>query len=710
MDPQRPLTVIRAENGHGKTSTLTALQWGLFGENGLDDSAKNVRLAPSDWPEGKRCDIEVDIEISHTVYDEVGGEFVPKETRYRIIRKVAETPQGEKAFSREAEVVKLYELTDSGAEPVLGPEIKIGEMLPIEMKNVFFTDGDKAMTFISPQLVKHMKQHHVRGAIRSLLGLGVLESAQGHIDKARRIFDKQVAKGSGSAEAEATYEQLEKEREQLQSHATRAAKLESQIANLQDREAEKERKLVQALKDSGDPKELGVKLEETKQGLHAIGTTVKGLKKQHQELLASEELSWGLMDSLLRKGVEHLSALADRGVIPSASLPVLQDRLDLRKCICSADLSEGTQARTNVESLMVTQKTVDAEKEALSALYHRAKISLQEHESAVVGGRGWIQRYEALSKQRLSQTKVVENLKREERSLEEKINALDIDAISQLTAARDTIRADKSNKEAERTEEEIRRRDCKGRVEVIEESYEKLKKAGKKQDDLERKLTVTQDLLAVVTNTLRRLQDEYLKQVSARMNELFLQMVGADPHVAGGVFKKAEITGNYDIRVLSMEDRILDPDHELNGASKRALTIAFIWALTEVSGVIAPRVIDTPLGMMSGGVKRRVVEVLSNAPSQQKASKDDPHNISVKELQVVLFLTRQEILKVEDLIDERGGVVLTYTNTAFYPTDVVNDPGVEQATILVCSCNHRQTCSTCAQIHDDQYNLSIRPT
>ena len=538
----------------------------------------------------------------------------------------------------------------------------------------------------------------------------MLEDAQDHINKASRRFEKQAAKGTGSAEVEATFEQLEKEQEQLKSHATRVANLESQIANIQDLEAEKERKLVQALKDSGDPKELGTKLEETKQGLQAAETTVNGLKKQHTELLASEELSWGLMDSLLRKGVEHLNDLADKGVIPSASLPVLQDRLELRKCICGEDLSEGTRARANVESLMATQKTVDEEKEALTALYHRAKVSLQEHESALAGGKSWIQQYKALSKQRLSHGKVVEGLKREGKSLEEKINALDEDAINQLTAALDSIRADKSNKEEERTEEEIKRRECKRRVEFLEESYEKLKKSGKKQDDLERKLTVTHDVLAVVTNTLKRLQDEYLKKVSDRMNELFLQMVGADPLNAGGVFKQAEITRDYDIRVLSMEDRILDPDHELNGASKRALTLAFIWALTEVSGVIAPRVIDTPLGMMSGGVKRRVVEIVSNPTSHQITSEDDSQDTSKRELQVVLFLTRQEILKVEDLIDEWAGVVLTYTNTAFYPTDVVNDPGVEQPTILLCSCNHRQKCSTCAQRHDDQYDLSLRPT
>src|SRR5207249_2587890 len=119
---------------------------------------------------------------------------------------------------------------------------------------------------------------------------------------------------------------------------------------------------------------------------------------------------------------------------------------------------------------------------------------------------------------------------------------------------------------------------------------------------------------------------------------------------------KAEITAEYEIKVLSGDNKTLDPDHELNGASKRALTLSFIWALTEVSGVIAPRVIDTPLGMMSGGVKRRVVEIISNPDLVPFAGEaGEGPNKNRQEFQVVLFLTRQEILMVEDLLDLRAG-------------------------------------------------------
>ena len=120
------------------------------------------------------------------------------------------------------------------------------------------------------------------------------------------------------------------------------------------------------------------------------------------------------------------------------------------------------------------------------------------------------------------------------------------------------------------------------------------------------KKTVLSDLEQVVVGALNEMQLEYRERVSERMNELFLNMVGADPE-QGAIFQGAEIR-DYSIIVNTTDGRTLNPDHEVNGASQRALTFAFIWALTEVSGVVAPRVIDTPLGMMSGNVKHRVLD------------------------------------------------------------------------------------------------------
>ena len=117
---------------------------------------------------------------------------------------------------------------------------------------------------------------------------------------------------------------------------------------------------------------------------------------------------------------------------------------------------------------------------------------------------------------------------------------------------------------------------------------------------------------------------------------------------------------------------------ELNGASRRALTIAFILALTRVSEVEAPNVIDTPLGMMSGYVKQAVLQLASNQSSQ-----------------LILFLTHSEINGCEDILDERAGHIYTVTNPGHYPKILVNDPGINDTRVILCGCNHHQHCHVC---------------
>ena len=234
---------------------------------------------------------------------------------------------------------------------------------------------------------------------------------------------------------------------------------------------------------------------------------------------------------------------------------------------------------------------------------------------------------------------------------------------------------------------QIQQNQAQGKVADLEERFKDLMKASKKDAVASARLLAANDVLAVMECTLKRLQDEYLAKVSGRMNELFMEMIGADPE-QGGLFKEAVITPDFEIAVLAHGDRTLDPEFDLNGASKRALTFAFVWALTEVSGVVAPRIIDTPLGMMSGAVKRRVLELVSK-PSEYEVDK-----------QVVLLLTRSEIAGTEDVLDRLCGHWSTLTNTIHFPKDLAHAPSSRAPMVLICACDHRSVCQVCERRED----------
>lgn len=698
---EQPLTVVRAENGSGKTSTLVALRWGLYGKDGLDDPS--IRLSPSSWPEGAPCEIRVQLDFSHTVYNQIGGEFVPTSTDYRLLRSATEQPRGDLP-NRSVDRVTLYKVTEAGLERIEPPELLVEQMLPIEMKNIFFTDGDAAMSFISPQLTRSSKRDQVRDAIRSLLGLGLLEAASDHIVGAKKRYTEDVAKASNSQRLTDVATRLRTAQDAREQGAARLRDVERQIEELARRYEEADKRLQSALQ-AGDYTELAALKKQAKQQLGDALASEEHLKVRHQQVLQDERLSLALLGPTLRQGFSHLARLHDAGIIPSGSVPVIEERLEIGVCICGTDLSPATEARKSVEDLVLRQRGVDERRKVLTELHHAARVDLQRETTAAAA---WLDELAGLERTRLTNRKSATAARDQMKVCEEKLAKIDEANIEQCRKERDALRVALNAKQDERRDLQTLIDQAQADVDDLEPQYDELRVKDEKLALLNARLTVIDDMASVVTGSLQHIQQEYLQRVSDRMNEMFLEMVGADP---GGmsaegdraaarphVFQAARISPTYEIVVHTADSRTLNPDYELNGASRRALTFSFIWALTEVSGVIAPRIVDTPLGMMSGAVKKRVLELVT-APSGSATD---------VEKQVVLFLTRDEIRGIEDVIDARAGKTFTYTNSDHFPIDVVHDPGITTPQILICSCSHRQRCSICARRNDDQYGLVER--
>jgi DNA sulfur modification protein DndD len=696
LDAQRPLTVIRAENASGKTSTLNALRWGLYGLRGLEDPS--IRLSPADWPDGQPCEVLVEIDFDHTLFNQIAGEFVPETDSYRLVRRVNETPAGDR-FMREPDRISLYRLTDVGTAPVENPEAKIADMLPLEMKDIFFTDGDAAMTFISPQLTRATKKDQVEEAIKSLLGLGVLEAAADHVAKVQQRFTQRIGRQAGSGELTEISEKLAKRTEEREQVSAKKAEVVLQIEKLGRLYDEAEKALHLALQ-VGKHDELVERRTRAKRQLDTAKEIEERLKEDHRKLLEHESLSWALLDAPLRRAYEHLNSLHDRGVIPRTAVPVLEDRIEHGICICGTSLAEGTAERSRVEQLIIEQRSIDSDRQMLTRLFHTARSDFQERDA---GTDDWARKLASLEKNRLETLKMREEAQQELRVCEDKLKEIDQADVQQKQAHRDAIRSSLGQAEDQRKELEIKERELHQEIVELTEKFNALRLADRQLRDLNARLTVTKDVASIIQGALEEIQTVYLRRVSDRMNELFLDMVGADP-TEKGVFQKAIISDDYEIIVQTSDGRTLNPDHEVNGASQRALTFAFIWALTEVSGVIAPRVIDTPLGMMSGAVKRRVLEMISSPANLDVASGGEPDK------QVVLFLTRSEIADTENILDERAGGVITFTNSDHYPVDLVHDPGVDAPQILTCACNHRQVCEVCERkIDADRGRYLHRP-
>ena len=663
----RNITVIRAANESGKTTLLSALQWGLFGDEALPGRGQEFRLSPIDVSSGEKVSVTVSVEIDYEVPAPTGSK------KYRLIRYTTEAVQGG-TWERAGASVNLFRLTAKGGDKLDNAEAHIRPHLPQELREVFLTDGDRALSFIEGNKGDQMKR--VEGAIRSLLGLTVVEEALGHTRRVSADLNRQVRQTAGNQKdlrtASDRLVDLEEQLPELE-----AAVLEAREARLklEDLEEGADRRLSDALR-KGNREELEKQRQAAVRSKKAAERDASQAARDHANLFRSELIGRHLLGEPFKRAKAVLDALHEQGKIPNQTIPVLEDRLNQPICICGESLEQadpdGRRRRLHIEHLIEASRNSDAIQEKVTALYYGARELLRPVED-----RTWSDEYSDVFERRQRANVQRRESGEAEAAIEARIASLpDVDT-QQLQTARNHYRSQCRDARDREIRLNARLEGVREEIKVAKAQRDKLLQHDEKGMKIGAELEVAHDLQNVLSNALETMKTRELQKVSEQMNSLFLEMIGADPSPRS-VITRAAITSEFRIVVFGRFDYPLDPAQDLNGASRRALTIAFILALTRVSEVEAPNVIDTPLGMMSGYVKRAVLQLASRQSSQ-----------------LILFLTQSEINDCEDILDQRADRIFTMTNPAHYPKILVNDSGINDSRVILCGCNHHQHCHVC---------------
>jgi DNA sulfur modification protein DndD len=670
------LTVIRASNESGKTTILNALQWALYGDDALPNKGRGHRLFPIDMnvPDGRAIPISVQVDFE---------EMMSGKNRYRLIRSVEETTEGH----RQNPKVELFEVRETGATPIHRPEARIARLLlPPNLREVFFTDGDRALNFIEADSPTN-KRKQVQEAIQSLLGLDVIETALGHLEKTGaglRKDSKNIGSNEELAKIVTELEEIDKKIERLESERDDAIQqLDAVNQSLVDIDRDIETALVK-----GDQEELNHQLKKAETELEKIRDREEKLVSEHSQLFREPPLFRDMIAPVLEQSFEKLNELRDQGKLPRTTIPVLAERLTGVTCICGESLDQhtedGKRRREHIEKLIKESQRTDELQRCLTDLYY-GSLALKPVD--ITDAQHWIAEYQKISIRR-------DELEAQRAELEKELAALDVQlqeiGDTDIHALRTTKQSyiDQRNRlndthiEHERELERLRERHR-----SLTATHRNLINNQRRGRRILTRLDATGDISQILQNAYNRITNEELQNVSRSMNELFLQMIGADTEQRA-IIQRAEISNKFDILVYGPNEHALNTNTDLNGASRRALTIAFILALTKVSEVTAPNVIDTPLGMMDGFVKRSVLKTTIQESSQ-----------------LILFLTRSEIKDCEDIIADEAGRVITITNSAHYPKILVNDPHINEPQALRCECKDLGTCRICQRRTDVEVEI-----
>lgn len=683
-DTDKPLTVIRAANESGKTTAETALIWGLYGSEALPSKGKKYPLSPSDAFVNNERKVEISVEIEFETEGVISigkGKQILETIRYRLLRQCTEYPSPSEYVQRDKDIKFLHKITDAGVKRTPDAQIKsiIESSIPEALKDVYFTDGDSAMSFIEAAASQKAKRDRVKNAIEALLGLQILEQTEKHLDSAIKKFESKSDNTDYKKKVEKINDQLDGYREDIEEWSEELKDKESEINENTQRLRDIEQKIEEIL-TLGDKKKLVKDIQNCKSHIKSNQDSAERALKELSSLMRNPTVAASMLMKPANKGLSILKKLHEKKQLPKVNIPILEELLDRTSCFCGADLSENTQegkerSQSIVEAIEKSRDSDELQESASSLFF---SVRSEPFNSSIRDK--WIARYSVHCENYEQSVVEVNNLKSELKEKEEEKDKIKDDVLQEYRQQEKTLKIKLKDAQIKVgslstniNNAENRRSDLKG---------DKLRAENKlnKEDTSKGKLKLSRLTRTVFRNIYDFLRKNEVERVSQEMNRIFLDMIGADPDANPlATITKAELTEEFDILVYGSNGHKLNPDQDLNGASRRAITLAFILALTKVSEVKAPNVIDTPLGMMSGYVKQSVL------------------NKTLEEgTQIILFLTHDEIQGVENILDNKAGKVYTLTNPA-HSKMLVNQPTATNIGVFRCECDHRKSCQVCAR-------------
>ncbi len=707
-DPERPLTVIRAENGSGKTTFLRALRWGMYGEKGLPGEVPSrFPIHPAWWhPDAKGIETRVSIEFEA---DGSSRNYTSTENDtalYRLdrivktigVETVKDDEQDFRRIEEQPPMLMVKELDGTWNKHEKGPDAVVEELLPWSLRDFFVMDTDEVTDFVggseNKTIPRQQVQEKTTGAITSLLGIDVFKGARGRVEGAARNFSKKATKAIGDQRL------IDLEEELSGARATKSD-LESKISKETDREAELKDNLERVVDDleaelqrSGSHEDLRKRLRVNDEQYQGAVKSRNDCTAQLAEDLEATDLLACLGSTPISSTYDFLKPLHDQGKIPVAHLPFVQRLMESGRCVCGQTLLAHNEHGKRVKK-RIDEAAAEAERAGFLFQLHEAVLSLKlSAESST-----WNDRREENAARLAELDEKISGLKNEKKDIDAKLESIDDARISLLRGERDAVQEQLGGCTLNLSRHRDRLPELGERIASLESTISQRQRNERAAADHRASEEIARHVVKILDSAYSAIEDKQVDDLSERMGHLFRQIAAnvsdddytdAQPNKATlrmiaqvGVRPVEASTDKFEIFALNNRGRPMPPV-QINGASRRVMALSFVLALCIESRTRAPLIADSLLNFMSGAVRRNTLQATSEHSNQP-----------------ILLLTGSDLeaqSEVETVTQHAGA---TYTLTGQWDAidsgsggDVVNWTQQRQVSLL-CRCGPRQYCEIC---------------
>ncbi|MEF8847979.1 MAG: AAA family ATPase [Candidatus Thermoplasmatota archaeon] len=558
------LYLIVGKNNVGKTSFLDAIKWAFYEHKPSETKSFMNKRAKKEG----NCVTEV-----HVILDHDGN-------TYDFERK-AKIKEGK--FSQDVD------LSINGEKKRTSKNEKISELLPREISEYFFFDGEDIR-----KLANTGRQEEVKGKIERLLGLIDLRKATDHLEDIKsdlnNKIDKEIAK-----ETKETRKELEELKNAGEKLKAKKNNLDEEINDLKKKKDKLENKR----------EELGLKgIEKKRKSIEELDSQITQCKKKIDKLIE---------DLTKIRNYSYLFILEDRIDELSKELNEKKENsVPHKEKIINKSIEKG--------SCIICGHTID----------QKSEDRFKELQNKGAGQNVW-HNLDTLNKAKShlsnlkkdlgSPSEIREALRKERKkksNLKDKKQDINLE-IDKETRKKSKNLADNIKKIREKIDKKIKHQGkLEDRIENKEDEIAEKREDWKKKKGINRKQESLNEQLNLVEKCIGKLEDLRETTVSKDRKEIKNKVWKCFDEIwKGDEYKDIEFKGEkgYDFQLIEKDGVKPDMD-QIGDGVKLIVAISFVLGLNKYSGLDAPLLMNAVLDPLDIGDHESLVKFLGNSDEQ----------------------------------------------------------------------------------------------